>query len=128
MKYVLSKIRTVVIIVWRFAVGLAGIISCIFAILGCYIAYTAVSEVYHLNIEIAPVIEKFRKDSIVVIERPIPIIRDSSSDNNSTVQFEAKHTEELDTDDSPFLRQKKIDAMRNDRDAFLEKMQRFFGK
>jgi len=65
-----------------FFVDLSNIICCIVSNASCYIAYTIVAEIISLNIDIAPVVEKLQKDSIVIIEWPAPIvIRDSVSIN-----------------------------------------------
>ncbi|MCH5174729.1 MAG: hypothetical protein J1F40_02460 [Prevotellaceae bacterium] len=123
----LFNIWVVVIKIWHFVIGLSGIISCIFAGIGCYIAYVAMNEVYNFKIEITPIIEKLRKDSVVIIERPAPILIRDSISRNTTVP--ASHEKkQLGTDDSSYLSSDEINKIRNNRDEFLKKMHLFFEK
>lgn len=138
----MQKITSTIKGIWSFFVGVSNIISCIAAIASCYIAYTAASEIFHLNVEISPIVEKLQKDS-VIIEKTTPIViqKDisySRPDAEEIPEHVKKSPEQskklpvaapnMDSEDSQTLQPTKIDSIRSRRDAFLERMKPFFGK
>lgn len=128
----LSRIRSALKNAWHYTVGFSNIISCIISIISCYIAYTAVMEIYYLNIEVAPIIEKFNTDSIIVVEKPADPIPEHSntSDNqpNNTTDTEPTIKSTIESKDSLHLSSETIDGIRDRRDAFIKKMQLLFGR
>ena len=140
-----EKIISAIKKLWSFFVGISNIISCIAAVVSCYIAYTAASEIFHLNVEISPIVEKLRKDSVIVVEKNVPIIQKDTSPNsqsNITTQKSPQKPKDsleqagntpkiepnIDSDDPKYLPSSEVDNIRSRRDAFLEKMKPFFGK
>lgn len=107
---------------WNFLVGIANIISCVVAVVSCYIAYTAVVEIINLNIEIAPVVERFKKDSIIIEKT---IISESPTELKKQ---ESETMSDSELDDSKFLPSTEVDNIMIDKAVFLERMQKLFKK
>lgn len=140
-----QKVISIIKGVWSFLVGISTIIGCIVSIISCYIAYNAASEIFHLNFEISPIVEKFRQDSVVIIERTAPVViqKDNSKNQRDAdspeIQEKEKNSPEygknpqetepsIEPDNSQHVSSSEIDNIRSRRDAFLERMKPFFGK
>ncbi|MDE5783963.1 MAG: hypothetical protein K2H97_06570 [Prevotella sp.] len=126
-----NNIKSTIKGIWNFLVGISNIGSCLLAAISCFLAYNAVLEVISLNVEINQIIENFQKDSVVIIERPVPILvqKDSFLENRSEIRPDSlpKTKQNLESDTSPNLSPAEIDEIRRDRDAFLKKMHQLFG-
>lgn len=135
------KIKSTVRKTWNFLVGISNIVSCLVSVLSCYIAYHAVLEIISLNVEISPITEKIQKDSIVIIERPIPTFKpqnhsqeNHSQENHSQENCSDKPQKEppiieqsKESDNSPYQLSSETEKIRRDRDAFIERMNLLFG-
>lgn len=128
-----QKFKSVIKGIWNFFVGISNIVSCFVAILSCYIAYTAVSEIFQLNVEISPIIEKLQRDSIV-IERAVSVVTPNAVVTPKDTAYiqpdtQTKDLPEIipnaDADSSKYLPRTEMDNIRARRDAFLERMKLF---
>ena len=128
---IINKIKLTIKRIWNFLIGISNIGSCFFAATSCYIASIAVLEVFNLNVEINQIVEKSQKDSVVIIERPVPISvpQDSSLENRSGIRQDNRPVIEQNTesDDSPYLTSTEIDEIRRRRDEFLKRMRLLWG-
>jgi len=122
-----SSILSAINEIWHFIVGLSNIISCIVSIASCYIAYTIVTQIISLNIDIAPVVEKLQKDSIIIIERPVPIVICDSLSNSPSKRQPAIE-QNKDKEGSKNLSSTEIDDIRKHRELFLERTHMLLGK
>lgn len=128
---IINKIKLTIKRIWNFLVGISNIGSCFLAAVSCYIAYITASEVISLNVEINQFVKTSQKDSVVIIERPVPISvpQDSSLENRSDIRQDNRPVIEQNTesDNSPYLTSTEIDEIRRRRDEFLERMRLLFG-
>ncbi len=136
-----QKFISVIKGIWNFLVDISNIISCvvaiiscIVAIISCYIAYTAVTEIISLNVEITPIVRMFQKDSTIV-ERIIFIPSDnnpidnllsktpdgeSKGSTNSPLNIPKPNDSPSKKDESPYLSQEEVKSIEEHRDSFLE--------
>ena len=132
---IVHKIFSIAKDIWHFLVESSNIISCVAAVLSCYIAYTAVSEIITLNIELSPIIERIQKDSIIFIEKPIPLeVRENITNEQNPASDEESSKFEMNdnTNDeqdpgSHYLNKETVESIRAHRESFLERMRRYFG-
>lgn len=143
MKIDTKKLRFKLKDTWNFFVGLSSIISCIVSILSCYIAFITVSEIISLNIEINPIVEKLQKDSIVIIEKHIPIqsqneniqykniLKQPTIDNSQQIKDSNKSidtnndTDTIVSENNNHLSSSEINNIRTRRDLFFKRMKNF---
>ena len=132
---ILLKILSITKDIWHFLVESSNIISCVAAVLSCYIAYTAVSEIISLNIELSPMIERIQKDSIIFIERPTPLeVRENitneqnpaSEEESSKFEMNDNTNDEQDSGNH-YINKNTLESIRADRESFFERMRIFFG-
>lgn len=117
------RIISAIKIIWRLIVDISNIISCGFTILSCYIAYTAVSEIISLNVEIAPIVKEFRRDSVIIEKNII-------SEQPSIVLDKQKSEiyKDPESENSEDLSDSEVDTIISHREEFLKRMRKLFKK
>lgn len=137
-----QKFISVIKGIWSFLVDISNIISCfvaiiscIVAIISCYIAYTAVTEIISLNVEITPIVRMFQKGSTIG-ERIIFIPSDnnptdsllsktpdgqSKGSTNPLLNIPKPNVPPSEEDESPYLSQEEVESIEVHRNSFLER-------
>ncbi len=114
-----NKIKSVIKGTGNFLVAFFNIISCIAAVFSCIAAYTVVSEIISLKIEITPVVEKFQKDSIIIIRVPV---QEPTIDDNGQKPSEALPEPTVQPGPGDTVSEVEINSIRLDRDNFWKQM------